>query len=406
MTAVAITGLGSVASCGHGRGALELALRESRVDLVEIDRDRGFHLAASARHAARAAVTDLSPWLAPAASRRMSPPSRLAAAAARMALEDANLAMSPGAEDRCAVFLATGYGPSSYTERILEQVIREGPSSASPMLFTESVANAPAAQVALLERATGANVTVTQLEAGALHAVARGAQELVSGRADRVLAGAVEELSPLLHAILDRYHALVRPGRGGEVARPFDRRRSGYVAGEGAAVLVLERAADAAARGAETLANLEGWSRAFDPSAPPSGWGERPERTAAALKRRLERAGFDLGTTDLIVSGANGSRRGDRAAGLVLRSAFRGATLPPVVTPAAMLGAFCGNTLGAAVLAARGAGFGPTPGFEEIDPDLGIRPHDGSPLPLPRRVLVESTATGGAAVWLALGRPA
>jgi 3-oxoacyl-[acyl-carrier-protein] synthase II len=246
---------------------------------------------------------------------------------------------------------------------------------------------------------------VTQREAGALMAVWRGAEELVTGRADRVLAGGAEELSPLLHAILDRYHALARPGDDGELARPFDRRRAGYVAGEGAAVLVLERQEDAAARGATVLATIDGCARAFDPSAHPSGWGERHELVAAELRRRLESSGVDLESLDLIVSGANGSGRGDRAVARVLRSAFHGDAdnLPPIVTPAAVLGSFCGNTLVAAVLAARGACFGATPGFEEVDPDLGVRPHDGSALVPPRRVLLESMVAGGAAVWLALG---
>ena len=326
----------------------------------------------------------------------------LAAAAARMALADAGLPV-PDVGARSAVFLATGYGPSSYTERILEQVIREGPASTSPMLFAESVANAPAAQVALLDRAMGANVTVTQRDAGALSAVARAAEELCAGRADRALAGGAEELSPLLHAILDRYHALARGGE--ETARPFDLRRAGFVAGEGATVLLLERAADAAARGARALATIDGCARAFDPSAPASGWGERHDLVVEELRRHLARLEVDAGKLDLVVSGANGSRLGDRAVARVLRGVFGEAPLPPVVTPAAVLGSFCGNTLGAAVLAASGAGFGATPGFEEEDPELGVRPHDGRALSPPRQVLVEATATGGATVWLVLGSP-
>lgn len=401
MTAIVVTGVGTVAVCGCGRDALASALRQSKVITREVDRRQGYHLEASARQAALVDPAELATALPPAAARRMSPPSRLAVAAARLALADAG-ADATSLGGRTAVFLATEYGPSSYTERILEQAIGEGPASVSPALFTESVANAPAAQVALLQRARGSNVTVTQREAGALIAVARGAEELRAHRADRALVGAVEESSPLLHAILDRYHALARDRGTGEVARPFDRRRAGFVAGEGASVLLLERAGDAKARGATPLAAVEGWARAFDPSAPPTGWGEQHEAVAGELVRRLARAGLAVADFDRIVSGANGSRAGDRAAALVLGRAFRGEP-PPILAPAAVLGAFCGNTLAAAVLAIAGVAFGPTPGFAEADPELGLRPHDGSDLPVPRRVLLESTAVGGAAVWLALG---
>jgi hypothetical protein len=74
------------------------------------------------------------------------------------------------------------------------------------------------------------------------------------------------------------------------------------------------------------------------------------------------------------------------------------------VTPKAVIGEYGGGLLGAALLAAAGSPLGPTPGFAEVDPELGITPHDGSPLPLPSNVLVTSLAAGGAAAWALLGR--
>jgi len=68
-------------------------------------------------------------------------------------------------------------------------------------------------------------------------------------------------------------------------------------------------------------------------------------------------------------------------------------------------GEYGGGFLGAAVLAAGGAPFGPTAGFEEPDPELGVVPHDGSPLAPPSTVLVTSVAAGGAASWLILEAP-
>ena len=107
---------------------------------------------------------------------------------------------------------------------------------------------------------------------------------------------------------------------------------------------------------------------------------------------------------DLIVSGASGSRAGDRLEAQVLRAAWGDAPLPPVVVPKAVTGEYGGGHLGAAVLAAAGSPLGPTPGFVEIDPELGIVPHDGSPLPPPAVVLATSLAAGGAAAWVVLRR--
>src|SRR5947199_190102 len=80
------------------------------------------------------------------------------------------------------------------------------------------------------------------------------------------------------------------------------------------------------------------------------------------------------------------------------------AALPPIAAPKAVTGEYGGGLLGAAVLAAAGSPLGPTPGFAEPDPELGIVPHDGSPLPPPATVLVTSLAAGRAASWLVLGK--
>jgi hypothetical protein len=75
------------------------------------------------------------------------------------------------------------------------------------------------------------------------------------------------------------------------------------------------------------------------------------------------------------------------------------------VAPKAVTGEYGGGFLAAAVLAAAGAACGPTPGFEEPDPELGVVPHDGSPLAAPGTVLATSLAAGGAASWVVFARP-
>jgi len=400
---VLITGLGTIGPWGGGSGLLAESLRAGAPLTSEIDRSARYHLPEGACRACLVPAGQLGEWLSPGEARRMSPPSKLAVAASRMALRCAGL--TGGEEAATAVVVATAFGPSTNTEALLKQILFEGPESASPSLFMESVANAPAAQIAIALKARGASLTVCQREAGPLIALGTAAAEIAAGRAPRVLAGGVDEMTPLLHALLDRFGALARCGQDGEeMARPFDRRRTGFLAGEGATVAVLESRDALAARGGRALARILAWGSAFDPTAPPTGWGRGHRALARGLARTLQRAGLSPTDVDLVVSGASGSRDGDRLEAAVLRAAWEGAPLPPVAAPKAVTGEYGGGFLGAAVLAAAGSPLGPTPGFGEPDPELGIVPWDGTPLEPPSVVLATSLAAGGAAAWVVLGQ--
>jgi len=401
-----ITGGGTVGSFGLGFDRLADALRTSTPSLTEVDRSAGYHRANGARLAALACAQDLGQWLPSGAGRRMSPPSRLAVAAARMALRSASLDADGAGMADTAVVLSTTLGPASFTEKLYRAILTDGPETASPFLFTECVANAPAAQVAIACGATGPNVTVVQREAGALIALGRGAREIASGRVSRALVGVVDELPPLAHAVLDRYDALARATpHGPEAARPFDRRRNGFVASEGATVLVLEEERAARERSAPPLACIRGCGGAFDPSASRVGWGTGLGPLRDGLRRVLTRVGLLPRDVCRVVSGASGSVAGDRLEARVLRAVFEGTALPPLLAPKGVTGEYGGGFLASVVLAAQGREFGATAGFGEPDPELGIVPHAGGELPAPKTVLASSLAAGGAAAWVVLGAP-
>jgi 3-oxoacyl-(acyl-carrier-protein) synthase len=336
----------------------------------------------------------------------MSPPARFAVAAARLALADAGLAeLDREAHLDTGIVVGTAFGPSSVTEQLLAQIFGAGPEAASPALFTESVASASAAQMALVLGARGPSVALTQREASDLAALAEGVRLVSSGAARRALVTVVDEMIPLLHAALDRFRALARPEADGfERARPFDRRRSGVIAAEGAVVLVLERATAAAERGARPRATVAATVRGFDPSAPAWDWGTGGDALAGTLRRGLERHGVAPSSIGLIASGASGSRRGDALEAACLRALF-GSRRPPVAAFKARTGEYGGAALAAAVLAAGGAALAPTAGFTEPDPALGEPAFAPLTAPLPaepRRVLASSLSTAGGAAWAVL----
>ena len=398
---VVITGLGTLGPHGVGTPALADGLSQGRPLFVPMDLAQGFHRSGSARLAGRVDPSGLKPWLDPLKVRRFSAPSKMAVVAARLALEDAGIERAELAGRDVAVSLGTAFGPNEITVKLLDQARETGPESASPFFFMESVANAHAGQIALDSQLRGANATIVQREASALLAVAQGLTYLESERCELALVGCVEEIAPVTHAMLDRFRAL--SAGDSELGRTFDADRDGFVASDGATVLVLEHEERARARGAPIRGKILAAIRANDPSATASNWGDGHAHLAAALRRGLRRSGIERERIDRIVSGANGSRQGDRVEGLHLREVF-GAELPPILAPKATTGEYGGGFLAAAVLALDNLDFGPTPGFERVDPELGIRPHDGRRLPDARCLLVSSLAAGGAAAWLLLGR--
>jgi 3-oxoacyl-[acyl-carrier-protein] synthase II len=401
---VVVTGLGLIAGTLCGVEPLRQSLLNGKMPLTAINRDAGYHFPESSRLAVLTDGVDFSQWIAPIAGRRMSAPSKFAVAAARMALADAALTdvSGPGT----AIVVSNALGAVDHTEKLLRTAMLEGPEAVSPFAFAESVSNAPAAQVAIACQARGPNITVVQREAGILTAVGRGAAEIAAGRAETAIVGGVEEMPPIMHALFDRLDALARPGsEGGEVARPFDRRRSGFVAAEGAVMLVLESEARARSRQALVHAKVCGFGSAFDPSAPRIGWGSGHESLSRGLRRMLDRAQLGPSGIGRIVSGASGAIAGDRLEAHTLRAAWQGADLPPVLAPKGVTGQYGGGFLAAAVLAVTGTEFGPTAGFDEPDSHLGITPHGGGSLPASTHTLVTSLASGGTASWLILEKP-
>jgi 3-oxoacyl-[acyl-carrier-protein] synthase II len=396
--------MGAIGPFGHGREALARALAAGRPLTAEVDRSAGLHRDGGAELAALVTERDLSRWVPPAAARRMSFPSKLAVAAARMALADAGLAEAPDGA-YVGVYLATTFGSVLFTEKLLRQILLEGAEAAQPFYFSECVANAATAQLAIALGARGPNVTITQREAGPLLAVASAAEALREGRIERALVGAVEEITPLLHALLDRFDALARAEHGlPELPRPFDRRRNGFVAGEGATVLLLEREDAARARGARLLARVGRSGAAFDASASVTDWGAGAEPFAAGLRAAFARMPGGAAAIGAVVSGASGARRGDALEARVLGAAWGEHPLPPLLTPKAVVGEYGGGILAPALLTLEGAPFAPVAGFAEPDLDLGVQPGSSAGGPPPARLLLTGLASGGSASWLVLER--
>jgi len=126
--------------------------------------------------------------------RRSSPISYFAVAAAQAALSDAGVADPSGT----AIVFAVSNGSVVYTRRFYDQVVKQGANAASPMLFPETVYNAPASHLAAMLGLDGATYTLVGDNSIGLTALHFGAQLLAMGEAERVLVVGCEEIDWIL----------------------------------------------------------------------------------------------------------------------------------------------------------------------------------------------------------------
>src|SRR5439155_15188740 len=193
--------------------------------------------------------------------------------------------------ERTGVVIATGVGGLEALLAAYDIMQKRGPGRVSPFMVPSLMANAAAGQVAMRFGVTGPNFAVVTACAAGAHAVGEGYRLIQQGLADVVLAGGSEgAILPLTVAAFAQMQALTRNPDPETASRPFDAHRDGFVLGEGACVLVLERADLAEARRARVYAEVAGYGAsadAFHITQPePSGTG-----AALAIKRALGDAG-------------------------------------------------------------------------------------------------------------------
>jgi 3-oxoacyl-[acyl-carrier-protein] synthase II len=223
---------------------------------------------------------------------RLDRSSQFAVSAALEAVADAGLDPAGWDGARVGVVLGSGIGGATTWEKQHHVLLEQGPQKVSAMLIPMLAVNMPAGYIAMEVGARGPNfVTATACASGAT-AVGAARELLRSGRCDVVITGGTEAcLIPSIISGFQQMGALSeRRDEPTAASRPFDVDRDGFVAAEGAAVLVLERAESARARGARVRAHISGYGAsadAYNATAPePEGAGAE-----LALRAALDDAG-------------------------------------------------------------------------------------------------------------------
>jgi len=326
---VVVTGLGVVGPGGRGPEALWDVVTRGRAGLVPVP----FPGAPEGALAGMAPPVERREVVRTAVGRRIDRLSLMMLAAARDAVADAGLTDDTLRGPRTGIVIGSAFGNFGETAGFLDRLGTRG--SGNPLVFPNLVMNASLSYVSIELGATGPTVMVTQQEVSGEAAIVSGVDLVESGVVDRCLVGAGDELTPELYGVLREVGALA-------VGRPcvLGKHAAGYVPGEGAVVLVLERESVARARRGAGLARIAHVvERSVD--APVHGWPRDPAEIAAAFAGSVARAA-------LVVTSATGIPSQDRLEAAVLETIVPPGV--PVVAPRGLIGHFgSAGIFGAAV---------------------------------------------------------
>jgi 3-oxoacyl-[acyl-carrier-protein] synthase II len=245
----------------------------------------------------------------------------------------------PYEASRIGCVYGTGIGGIGTLERGKQLLLEGGEKKVPPLSVPLMMGNAAPGMLAMRYGIRGDSFGTVSACAASLHAIAQATRMIQYGDADAVVTGGAEAaLTPLSKAAFARLEAVSPRG----ISQPFDARRDGFVMGEGGAVLVLEDAEMAAARGAKVLARVRGFGATSDAhhlTAPhPEGEG-----ATAAIRRALEDS--DVKPEQIVYVNAHGTSTplNDRAETKAIKAALgEHATKIPVSSTKSAIGHLLG----------------------------------------------------------------
>ncbi|MFE2276689.1 beta-ketoacyl-[acyl-carrier-protein] synthase family protein [Streptomyces sp. NPDC059454] len=338
---VAVTGLGLITPAGENTGATWDTVRRGAGTAAAHDPAlAGLPVDFSCRVPLRRADLDRrvgrTAW-------RLSHNAVLAVLAAREAVHDAGLDARTWDGDRVAVVIGCGLGADAVREEQARRLAERGADMVSALTIPQIIPNMAAGEVSIDLGARGPGLAPATACASGATAVAVARDLLAAGQCDIAVAGATEAaITPLVTTGFWRAGALSRRTDAvTRASRPFAADRDGFVMAEGAGVLVLERTADAATRGARVRALLVGCgstSDAHHPTAPaPDSRGAE-----AALRTALADAGLAPHDVDHVNAHGTSTAANDAAESALIARVLP--HRPSVTAPKGVLG----HSLGAA----------------------------------------------------------
>jgi len=256
-------------------------------------------------------------------ARRMDRFSQFAVAAAKEALVQSGLQISPETQTNIGVFIGSGIGGLTTLFEQTKKLIEEGADRVSPFLVPMMISDMAAAQISILLGIKGPNLGITSACSSGSDAIGAAFELIRRGTIPAMLAGGSEAIvNPIGVSAFNALNALsTRNDNPKQASRPFDAQRDGFVIAEGAGVLVLENLEFARKRGAVILAELLAYGASGDAFhiTEPAGDGEGATR---AMKAALKVAGIQPNEVDYINAHGTSTQLNDKVETLAIKNTF------------------------------------------------------------------------------------
>jgi nodulation protein E len=389
---VAVTGLGAICALGHNIDEMWDALSAGKPGIAPI---HSVDLSTLRfRNGAQVSHYDPAKHFEAGRTDALDLFAQFAVIAAREALRDSRIELSPELREKTVVITGSCLGGQSTQDAAFAELYRRGQDRLHPLSIPRTMANAGASHVSMEFGTTGPAYTISTACSSANHAIGQAFWMVRDGLAELAIAGASE--APFSLGLLKAWEALrvVSP----DTCRPFSRDRRGLILGEGGAILVLEPLAAAKARGAGIYAEVVGFGMSSD-----AGHITKPsvEGPIRAMRAALHDAGLFPEQIGYINAHGTGTPTNDPIETRAIRGLFGGHADRLAVSSTKSLH---GHALGATgaleavctVLALRKGLIPPTANFTAPDPacDLDVVPNRARPAQL-ECALSNSFAFGG-----------
>ena len=302
MRRVVVTGLGAVTPVGND---VETMWNSLITGISGVDVITNFDTSdLKVKIAAQVKDFDATKYIEKKEIRKTDLYTQYAVAAAQQAIDDSGI-MGTIAEDRFGVYVGAGIGGMhAFTDNVLA-MDKGGARKVSPYFVPMMIANIAAGTVAIRFKAKGVCVPIVTACATGSHSIGEAFHAIKNGYADAIIAGGAEAaVTPLSIAGFSNCKALTTNPDPKTASVPFDKRRDGFVIGEGAGILILEEYEHAKARGAKIYAEICGYGNTCDAHhiTAPDPEAEGPSR---AIKLAFEEA--QVTDSDVIYINAHGT---------------------------------------------------------------------------------------------------
>lgn len=317
---VVITGLGTINPLGKNAKETWEGIKEKRcgIDKITSFDTTGYKcsLAGEVKNYNPADYLDLKQ------SKRLDRSSQFAIIAAREAMADSGVNHENTDFERVGAFISSGIAGIQTIEEQCEICNVKGYNRLSPMFIPMVIANMPAGNVTIDLGLKGESISIVTACASSTHAIGEAFKTIKEGTEDVILAGGTEaSICKLGIAGFENMKALSTSQDKNRASIPFDKERTGFIMGEGGAVLVLEELEHAKKRNAKIYAEVIGYGATSDAyhitSPAPDGEG-----AARAMKRAMENAGISPKDVDYINAHGTSTHLNDMYETMAIKTAF------------------------------------------------------------------------------------